>query len=164
MSRSHEDTVRALLDRHGQTFAEQAGIRLTDEPSPLYRLLVLSTLLSTRISADIAVHAARELSAAGWRTPQRMLAATWQQRVGALLRPQGARQRRARGRADGARGAERPGPRDRPSATGRRPGARGPGQDRRRPPGSGFLTLFESKGVSAAGGATAGPGSARRCG
>lgn len=86
MSRSHEDTVRALLDRHGQTFAEQAGIRLTDEPSPLYRLLVLSTLLSTRISADIAVHAARELSAAGWRTPQRMLAATWQQRVDALGR------------------------------------------------------------------------------
>jgi hypothetical protein len=33
--------VKVLLDRFGQTSAEQAGIRLTDKPSPLYQLLVL---------------------------------------------------------------------------------------------------------------------------
>lgn len=80
------EVVRNLLDQHGQTYAEQAGIRLSDKPSPLYRLLVLSVLLSARIGADIAVAAARELSAAGFRTPRAMLDATWQQRVDALGR------------------------------------------------------------------------------
>lgn len=86
MTRSHRDTVEALLQKHGTTYAQQAGITLKDEPSPLYRLLVLATLLSTRISADIAVEAARELSSSGWRTPQKMRDATWQQRVDALGR------------------------------------------------------------------------------
>jgi endonuclease III len=76
--------VRALLDRHGQTYAEQAGITLRDTPSPLYRLLVLSLLLSARIQADIAVAACRALSDAGMRDPRRMAEATWQQRVDAL--------------------------------------------------------------------------------
>nr|WP_042178123.1 hypothetical protein [Kibdelosporangium sp. MJ126-NF4]CEL12985.1 hypothetical protein [Kibdelosporangium sp. MJ126-NF4]CTQ98671.1 hypothetical protein [Kibdelosporangium sp. MJ126-NF4] len=73
-----------LLDVAGRTFAEQAGIRLADKPSPLYRLLVLSVLLSTRIKADIAVEAAAELARAGMTTPAKMLEATWQQRVDAL--------------------------------------------------------------------------------
>jgi hypothetical protein len=75
-----------LLDAAGRTFAEQAGIRLADKPSPLYRLLVLSVLLSTRIKADIAVAAAAELAKAGMTTPGKMLEATWQQRVDALGR------------------------------------------------------------------------------
>ena len=62
------------------------GSALRDKPSPLYQLLVLTTLASTRISADIAVAAARELFHAGWRTPERMREATWQQRVDALGR------------------------------------------------------------------------------
>jgi hypothetical protein len=33
-------TVRALLDRYGQTYAEEAGIRLADKPAPLYQLQV----------------------------------------------------------------------------------------------------------------------------
>lgn len=78
--------VASALERHGTTFAEDAGIRLRDEPSPLWRLLVLSLLLSARISSEIAVAAARELSSAGWRTPERMRASTWQQRVDALGR------------------------------------------------------------------------------
>jgi hypothetical protein len=78
--------VTELLDQYGTTYAEEAGITLRDKPSPLYRLLVLTTLLSVRISADIAVAAARECSHAGWRTPQRMRAASWQQRVDALGR------------------------------------------------------------------------------
>ena len=82
----HARIVEDLLERHGQTYAEAAGITLRDEPSPLYQLLVLTMLSSTRIGADLAVAAARELFAAGWRTPQRMRDATWQQRVDALGR------------------------------------------------------------------------------
>jgi hypothetical protein len=78
------DTVRALLEKAGRTYAEDAGITLADKPAPLYRLLVLSTLLSTRIKADIAVAAARELRRYG--TPRKMLDASWQDRVDALGR------------------------------------------------------------------------------
>lgn len=78
--------LRELVDAHGRTYAEEAGIRLTDTPQPLYRLLVLSVLLSARIRASVAVAAARELHAAGMRDPRRMAAATWQQRVDALGR------------------------------------------------------------------------------
>lgn len=83
---THQETVRDLLDRHGTTYAEAAGITLRDKPSPLFQLLVLTLLASTRISADIAAGAARELFRAGWRTPERMREATWQQRVDALGR------------------------------------------------------------------------------
>jgi hypothetical protein len=79
-----QQMVRALLDQAGTTYAEQAGIKIADKPAPLYRLLVLSVLLSTRIKADIAVAACRELSEFG--TPQKMRDATWQQRVDALGR------------------------------------------------------------------------------
>lgn len=83
---SSKDTVRRLLKEYGRTYAEDAGIRLRDTPAPHYQLLVLSTLLSARISAGIAVAAARELFAAGYRTPRAMRDATWQQRVDALGR------------------------------------------------------------------------------
>ncbi|MGA8114770.1 MAG: hypothetical protein WCA46_13985 [Actinocatenispora sp.] len=86
MAATRRAVLGALLDRHGRTYADEAGIRLTDKPSPLYRLLVLATLLSARITADIAVAAARELSTAGYRTPRAMRDATWQQRVDALGR------------------------------------------------------------------------------
>lgn len=76
--------VRTLLDRHGQTYAAEAGITLRDTPSPLYRLLTLSLLLSARIRSDIALATARALSRAGMRTPQKMADATWQERVDAL--------------------------------------------------------------------------------
>jgi hypothetical protein len=80
------ETVDRLLDRAGSTYADQAGIRLADTPAPLYRLLVLSVLLSTRISADIAVAATAELVRSGMGTPERMRAASWQDRVDALGR------------------------------------------------------------------------------
>ncbi|PSL01538.1 hypothetical protein CLV30_11326 [Haloactinopolyspora alba] len=83
---SEHPRVRALLERHGTTYAEEAGITLDDKPSPLYRLMVLSLLLSARISAGIATAAARELSRAGCRTPARMAEASWQDRVDALGR------------------------------------------------------------------------------
>jgi hypothetical protein len=86
MSRSPEDTARAVLDRFGTTYADEAGIRLKDEPAPLFQLLVLAELMSARISAGIAVSAARELWAAGFTTPGKMRDARWQQRVDALGR------------------------------------------------------------------------------
>jgi len=79
-----EAVVRALLDRQEHTYAEQAGIRLRNTPVPLYQTLVLATLLSARIRADIAVAAARALFDAGMRTPRSMADASWQQRVDAL--------------------------------------------------------------------------------
>ncbi|WP_229401628.1 hypothetical protein [Micromonospora okii] len=79
-------TARTLLERQGRTYADEAGVGLADRPGPLYRLLVLATLLSTRIRASVAVAAARELFAAGYRTPQAMEAAGWQDRVDALGR------------------------------------------------------------------------------
>jgi endonuclease III len=72
MDRSPEDLARRVLERHGRTFADEAGIRLADRPAPLFQLLVLALLLSTRIAAGIAVAAAAFLRAGGWTTPQRM--------------------------------------------------------------------------------------------
>ncbi|MEV5896897.1 endonuclease [Nonomuraea fuscirosea] len=86
MGKSEEAVRDALLDRFGRTFAGEAGITLADQPKPLYQLLVLATLLSARISADVAVAAARELFAAGYATPRAMRAASWQDRVDALGR------------------------------------------------------------------------------
>jgi endonuclease III len=85
-ARQERDIAAALLDRHGRTYAAQAGIRLADKPAPLYQLLVLATLLSARISGDIAVSAAGELLRAGYRTPRAMREASWQDRVDALGR------------------------------------------------------------------------------
>lgn len=78
--------VRALLDAHGRTYADEAGITLQNKPAPLYQLMVMTLLSSARIGADTAMASARELFQAGWRTPERMRASTWQQRVDALGR------------------------------------------------------------------------------
>lgn len=67
---SHRDLAAALDKRAGQTYADEAGITLHDTPVPLFELLVLAMLLGARISADIAVSAARELFAAGLRNPK----------------------------------------------------------------------------------------------
>ncbi|MET8024041.1 endonuclease [Streptomyces avermitilis] len=79
-----EAVVRALLDRQQRTYTAQAGIRLRNTPAPLYQTLVLATLLSARIKADIAVAAARALFDAGLRDPRSMADASWQERVDAL--------------------------------------------------------------------------------
>ncbi|MFE0202306.1 endonuclease [Streptomyces sp. NPDC058985] len=86
MSPGQREVVRALVEAHGQTYAEEAGIRLKDTPQPLYRLLVLSHLLSARIRGSIAVATARALYDAGLRNPRRMADADWQERVDALGR------------------------------------------------------------------------------
>jgi len=86
MDRSAEDTVAAVLDRYGTTFARDAGIELTDEPAPLFQLLVLAQLLSARIGAGIAVATAAELWVAGWTAPQHMRDASRPRVVAALGR------------------------------------------------------------------------------
>jgi hypothetical protein len=83
---NERQVARKVLEHYGESYAEQAGISLADRPGPLYQLLVLTTLLSARINANVAVAAARELFAAGYRSPQAMRGATWQQRVDALGR------------------------------------------------------------------------------
>jgi hypothetical protein len=79
-------SIDDLVARYGTTYAAEAGITLRDKPAPLYQLLVLTTLLSVRISAKIAVAAAHEMFRAGWRTAKAMSESTWQQRVDALGR------------------------------------------------------------------------------
>ena len=86
MPASHSRIARVVIDRYGTTFATEAGITLRDRPSPLWRLLVLTSLLAARIDSSIAVRSARELSRAGWRTSHRMRASNWQDRVDALGR------------------------------------------------------------------------------
>jgi hypothetical protein len=82
--RENRAVVRRLLEEHGRTFADEAGIRLRDTPAPLYQLSVLSMLSSAPIRAHVAIATARGLFAAGWRTPARMVNSTWQQRVDVL--------------------------------------------------------------------------------
>ncbi|QOV44206.1 endonuclease [Streptomyces chromofuscus] len=86
MTGRQQRVVRELLNAHGRTYAEEAGIRLRDTPQPLYRLQVLSLLLSARIRASLAVAAARALHEAGLRDARRMAGADWQDRVDALGR------------------------------------------------------------------------------
>jgi len=86
MTSRPESIVSELLVRHGRLYAEDAGIKLSDRPGPLYQLLVLATLLSAPIPAETAVAAARELFAAGYRSPKAMSEASWQDRVDALGR------------------------------------------------------------------------------
>lgn len=78
--------VRDLLEREGETFAEQAGIDLRDEPGPLWQLLVLTNLLSNRIRSEAAIASARQLWKIGCDSPGGTRGSTWQRRVDALGR------------------------------------------------------------------------------
>jgi endonuclease III len=81
-----DHVVKTLLGEAGRTYGEEAGILMKDQPAPLFRLLVLTNLLSTRISAEIAVAAARELFDAGATTARAMAKLEWQKVVDALGR------------------------------------------------------------------------------
>lgn len=83
---TQQDVVKELMYRAGIGYAAEAGIALADRPAPLFQLLMLAQLLSTRISARIAVSATKELIDSGYRTPQRVADADWQELVDALGR------------------------------------------------------------------------------
>jgi endonuclease III len=72
---ARKQVVRSLLKHAGTTYADEAGIRLKDQPMPLFQLLTLCMLASKPIDATIAMRAARELFRAGLRTPQSVLKA-----------------------------------------------------------------------------------------
>jgi len=72
---SNKDLVGRLMKVAGTTYADEAGITLRDKPMPLFQLLTLCMLASKPIDATIATRAARELFAAGLRSPKAVLAA-----------------------------------------------------------------------------------------
>ncbi|MFL6083803.1 MAG: endonuclease [Mycobacterium sp.] len=73
MADSSKELVKSLLKQAGTTYAEEAEIRLTDQPMPLFQLVTLCMLASKPIDATIAMQAASELFRAGLRTPQAVL-------------------------------------------------------------------------------------------
>jgi hypothetical protein len=77
--------AEAVLERHGRTYAEELGIKLTrPTPSALFRLLCAASLFSARIDAGIATEAAKNLKRRGWTTAEKLHGSTWEQRVKAL--------------------------------------------------------------------------------
>jgi endonuclease III len=81
-----KELVRRVLKTGGSTYADEAGIRISDKPMPLFQLLVLCMLASKPIDAAIAMRAARELFKAGLRTPKAVLAADRQTMISAFGR------------------------------------------------------------------------------
>jgi hypothetical protein len=82
---SKKQTVRTLLETHGDTYARELGIKL-DKPSPssLFQLLIASMLFSARIDSKIAVKAFKNVKRRGWRTARSLAASSWDDRVQAL--------------------------------------------------------------------------------
>ena len=121
-----EDIARAVLDRHGTHLRRRAPASgSTDQPAPLFQLLVLAQLLSARIGAGIAVATAAGAAREPAGRPR-----------SACATPPGRRDRRARpGRlpplrrahrhAAAGHGAARPRPVRRRSAPAGRGGGRG---------------------------------------
>lgn len=85
VTQHRKQLVSTLLQRHGQTFAQELGFDLAgNTPSALFRLLCFALLASARISHNIAVEAARTLSRKKWITARKMAESTWRQRTDTL--------------------------------------------------------------------------------
>ena len=85
MAGSQIDTVKKLLDRHGQSYADEIGINIgKGNAEALFQLLVASILFSTRIRAEAAVEAAKALFAEGWNSADKMCKSSWERRVKVL--------------------------------------------------------------------------------
>jgi hypothetical protein len=83
---SGERIVEAVIDRHGQTYAEELRIDLErGGPSALFRMLVAAMLFSAPIGARQGLAAARALTDQGWTTPGKMAATSWHERVRVLV-------------------------------------------------------------------------------
>jgi endonuclease III len=84
-TRNAAKTITYLMKHFGRTFAEELGIKVeTNTPSPLFCMLVFALLSSARIGHNIALNATRVLMQRGWKTPERLVATTWEERVKAL--------------------------------------------------------------------------------
>ncbi|WP_409437486.1 endonuclease [Mycobacterium sp. SMC-14] len=83
---AHKELVRRLLRRAGTTYAQEAGIRLRNQPMPLFQLLMLCLLASKPIDATVAARAAHELFKSGLRTPHKLLEADRQTLIEAMGR------------------------------------------------------------------------------
>lgn len=82
MAGQDNKTVERLLDKYGQTYAAELRIAVErNTPAVLFQLLVATLLFSARIPAHNAIEATRALIKAKLTTPQKMAAATWQERV-----------------------------------------------------------------------------------
>ncbi|HZD68679.1 MAG TPA: hypothetical protein VFA45_07115 [Actinomycetes bacterium] len=78
---------KALLERHGRSYAEELGIRLGgSSPSALFQLLCAAILFSARIGAPQGVKAARAMFDQGWTTAEKLAATSWDERVRVLNR------------------------------------------------------------------------------
>jgi endonuclease III len=76
--------ARAVLRSHGQTFAEEIGLRVErGTPAPLFGLLCASLIMSARIGHEIAIAAARGV-VRRWSTARKLDGSTWEQRVRVL--------------------------------------------------------------------------------
>jgi hypothetical protein len=81
----HDAVVRALLDRHGTTFAEELGLDLRKgPPSALFGLLLFAVLSSARIRSVNATAGTRALLDAGWSSASRLSRTSWDRRVRVL--------------------------------------------------------------------------------
>ncbi|MBB4120133.1 hypothetical protein [Martelella radicis] len=77
--------VKAVLDRYPESHAEMLGIDVAkNTPAPLFQWLVCALLMSARIGADKAQEATKALFDAGWTTPDKMAATSWEERVKVL--------------------------------------------------------------------------------
>ncbi|MCX2723948.1 hypothetical protein [Roseibium salinum] len=82
-----QSLAKSVLRRYPHSFADELHMDLSSNtPSPLYQWLIASLLFSTRIAAPQAAKAAEALFAEGWRTPEKMAATTWEERVKVLNR------------------------------------------------------------------------------
>jgi endonuclease III len=76
---------KALLERHGRTYAEELGINLArGSPSALFELLCAAILFSARIGAQQGVKATRAMFDQGWTTAEKLAATSWDERVRVL--------------------------------------------------------------------------------
>jgi AcrR family transcriptional regulator len=79
------EIVKRLLDRHGQTYAQELGIKLeAGSPSALFQWLSASILYSARIGSAIAAEAFRNMKRHGWQSARALAGSTWDQRVAEL--------------------------------------------------------------------------------
>src|SRR3954452_4410645 len=80
----NDDIIRALLDLHGTTFAEELRLDVeANTPAPLFGLLCASVLMSARINHGIATSAARGVTKR-WRTARALGESSWDERVDVL--------------------------------------------------------------------------------